>query len=394
MDSAPRIVFGVTVDYSIRLLGKIPESLAKDGWDVHVVSAPGSELDALDKAGCVTCHRLPMEREPRTVRDFRSLIGWIITLNAIRPDVVSIGTPKASLLGLTAAWLLRIPARVYFLRGLRLETTKGSQRLVLSFFERLTAACSTHIVSVSPSLRDEYLASKLTRPSKVLVLGHGSSKGVDLERFRPSRPNEARGLGELAAKIGLQPGIPVIGLVGRQHVDKGIRFFAEALRHPTMVDMNYQVLVIGEDETNGLLSNSLQESGRHSVVLEKASSLERYYRLMTLFCLPTQREGFPNVVLESLASGVPAITTDATGARDSLADGINGFRVNRKDTAALAAAMRQVLSNRALREVLGSNCRPWVERRFSESFVVSLHKDFYKRIFPVQARRNLGLWTV
>jgi glycosyltransferase involved in cell wall biosynthesis len=378
MTSFPRIVFGVTVDYSIKLLGKIPEELAKDGWDVHVVSAPGIELDALEKAGSVTYHRLPMEREPRISKDFRSLLRWIKTLRAIDPDVVSIGTPKASLLGLAAAWLLRVPARVYFLRGLRLETSIGLERFALRISEKLAAGFATHIVSVSPSLREVYLDNNLTNPDKITVLGHGSSKGVNLKRFRPARPEDAGEIQSLGAEVGLRAGVPVVGLVGRQNVDKGLSFFTDALRHPAMAGVKYQVLVIGGDEASGLLSRLLQESQSYSVFIDNVSDVERYFHLMTVLCLPTQREGLPNVVLEALASGTPVITTDATGARDSIENGVTGIQVARDDAEALAKALKEVLTNASLRDKLSSNSRPWVQNRFSEKLVIPLHKAFYE----------------
>lgn len=157
MASFPRIVFGVTVDYSIKLLGKIPGELAKDGWDLHVVSAPGFGLDALEKAGSVNCHRLPMEREARIAKDFHSLLRRIKTLRAINPDVVSIGTPKARLLGLAAPWLRLISARVYSLRGLRLETSIGLGRFALRISEKLAAGFATHMISGRPSLPEVYV---------------------------------------------------------------------------------------------------------------------------------------------------------------------------------------------------------------------------------------------
>ncbi len=380
MASAPRIVFAVTVDDSIKLLGKIPSELAKDGWDVHVVSAPGSGLDALEKEGLVTCHRLPMERNPHALRDFSSLLRWIKTLKGINPNVVSFGTPKASLLGLAAAWLLRVPARVYLLRGLRLESAGGLERCILSYFEKLTSACATHIVSVSHSLRTVYLANNLADPSKVLVLGHGSSKGVELKRFRPARPDETMGLKALAARIGLQTEVPVIGLVGRQHIDKGIRLFADALVLLGMQNVTYQVLVVGEDESGGLLTELLRDVASHSVVIDKTSEIELFYRLMTVLCLPTQREGMPNVVLEALASGTPVITTDATGATDSIEDGLTGIRVSRGSSEELSLALFRGLTDPGLQHRLSSHSRPWVKERFSDSKVLRFHKEFYERV--------------
>jgi len=65
----------------------------------------------------------------------------------------------------------------------------------------------------------------------------------------------------------------------------------------------------------------------------------------------------PNVVLEAAAMGVPAITTDATGAIDSVEDGVTGLIVPVDDSAALAAAIDRLLGNAPLRTRLGAAAR-------------------------------------
>lgn len=380
VEREPRILFAVTADYSLQLLGRIPRALAKAGWDVHVASAPGAELRTLERNGLFTCHRLPMRRNPSVIYDSFSFFRWIVTLIRVNPDVVSIGTPKASLLGLVASWVLRVPARVYVLRGLRLESSRGFERVLLGIFERITAACATHIVSVSPSLRDAYVALKLARPEKVLVLGRGSSKGVNLQRFRPARAHEAGQLETLANELGLDAAVPVIGLVGRHHVDKGLEVFFEAMTKLRLRTRDFQVLVVGVDESNGLLQELVYSSGAKCTVLDERSDLPTLYRLMTVVCLPTQREGLPNVVLEALASGIPVVTTDATGAIDSVEDGVNGVLVAQGSSKDLAAALYEFVTNPALRESMALYCRPWVAHNFSEARVVKSQQHFYENL--------------
>ena len=172
--TVPRIVFSVTADYSINLLGEIPRSFAGKGWDVHLVSSPGPEWDREKETGYATCHSIPMVRNPSILRDLWALLLWIRLIRRIRPTVVSIGTPKAALMGLFASWVLRVPHRVYMLRGLRLETTTGVSRAILGALERIAAGCATEVIAVSASLKVAYLQEKLSDERKVVVLGGGS----------------------------------------------------------------------------------------------------------------------------------------------------------------------------------------------------------------------------
>jgi hypothetical protein len=157
----PRILLAVTSSRSLILMRGLPARLAADGWDVHVVSASGPEQADLVGLSGVTIHTVDMARNASPLSDLVALGRWIRLLARIRPDVVSVGTPKAGLLGGVAAFLTRVPRRVYVLRGLRLETVTGPARLVLAFLERVSAGSSHVVLAVGHSLAREAIALRL-----------------------------------------------------------------------------------------------------------------------------------------------------------------------------------------------------------------------------------------
>ncbi|BDZ39229.1 glycosyltransferase family 4 protein [Microbacterium suwonense] len=368
------IVLAVTVDLSLGLIDGFAHYLVESGWDVRVVSGPGAYADRLRDSG-IQLHEIKMSREPDPVRDLRSLLAWIRILREIRPDVIVAGTPKAGLLGTIAAWITRVPDRVYIVRGLRLETSTGVLRQVLTVLEKLTFALSTRALSVGPSLRDEILRLKLTRPSKVWVLGKGSSNGVDIMRFVP-RPVPDETSDSLRESLGLDPALPTIGFVGRLNRDKGLDTLREALHLIAAGPIRLQLLLVGGQD-GGVLSDQEHVGGNVRIVRTgQVLDTSAYYPLLDVFCLPTRREGFPNVVLEAAASGVPTITTDATGAVDSVVDGVTGLIVKTDDPSALAEAILQLLSDDELRARMGENARRWVVDDFDQATVWNRTIDF------------------
>ena len=264
----------------------LPAYLRDHGWDVHVVSSPGTRLDRLREEPGITVHALPMARPPRPIADLRSLWRWIGLLRRVRPAVVSVGTPKAALLRSVAAWLTRVPVRVSLLRGLRLETAQGMQRRILTVMERLTSGAATDVVAVSPSLRDRAIGLGLVRPGKVVVLGHGSSNGVDLAAI------DAAADGALAEPVQLVAGVPVIGFVGRLAVDKGLDTLAAARELLVARGIDHQLLVVGgiDEESDPATIARLVESGRRAVQVGQVPRAWPYFRLMDVLCLPTLRE--------------------------------------------------------------------------------------------------------
>ncbi|MGV2982236.1 glycosyltransferase family 4 protein [Microbacterium sp. AGC85] len=362
-----RIVLAVTANVSLILMRGLPSFLVSRGWEVHVVTSPGTELDSLRDVAGVTAHAVPMRREPSPVQDFRALVTWTSELRAIRPDVIWAGTPKAALLATIAGWILRVPERIYVVRGLRLETAGGALRRILVGLEKLTFALSTRAVVVSPSLRSELVRLGLANPTKLVVLGQGSSNGVDTQRFRP-RASDDETVRTLQHQIGLAHGIPVVGFVGRLTADKGFTLLKAAIERLVEQRIDFQLLVIGGAEGQSSVDTDPLDESRVFFTGHVADT-SPYYALIDVLCLPTRREGFPNVVLEAGASGVPTVTTNATGAIDSVIDGLTGRVVNKDSDSELASALADLISDPELRREYGNRSREWVVQHFRQALV-------------------------
>ena len=378
MSSRPIIVFGVTADQSLGLLRGFPGYMAKNGWDVHVVSSPGQNLNALTSEPGVKTHSLRMSRNPSPLLDLRSLMNWVMLLRRIRPDVVSIGTPKAGLLGGLAGWITRVPTRIYMLRGLRLETIEGPQRKVLYLMERLTMASAHHVLSVSPSLTNRAVELGLVRKNKISVLGSGSSNGVKITRFMKSNFSAIQ-IQELKLKLALIPGVPVIGFVGRLTVDKGLAVLSAARVELVEAGTDFQLLLVGGTDApkSGSDLDFAFADGRPIVRTGHVVDTSIYYQLMDVLCLPTLREGFPNVVLEAAAAGIPTITTDATGSIDSVVDGKTGRVVSKGNSSALAGALRGLLDDGILRTQMGLSALDYVQAHFAQETVWKNLSEYY-----------------
>lgn len=380
-DRHRRIVIGVTSDQSIRLITGFPGYLADRGWDVHVVSSPGPLLDEMSTVPGVRTHALPMAREPSPLQDLKSLIAWVRLLRQIRPGVMTVGTPKAGLVAGLAGWLVRVPSRVYHLRGLRLESVKGGRRLVFLILERVAVATAHRVLVVSPSLRDRAVELGVVRRAKTSVLGDGSSNGVDVDAFSAGAfdPLDVAAIEE---QLRVPAGVPVIGFVGRLTEDKGLRVLGGAVEMLLGAKVDHQLLVVGgvEDDAavRAMSASSIRAGGRPLIVTGHVRNPEIYYQLMTVLCLPTYREGFPNVVLEAAAASVPAVTTTATGAVDSVVDGVSGVIATVGSSRALADGLLQLLSDPTESRRMGERARARVVKSFSRSRVWDLTEKFFE----------------
>jgi glycosyltransferase involved in cell wall biosynthesis len=387
----PKILLGVTVDMSLGLMRGFPEYLVSQGWEVHVVSSPGPGLNRLALLDGVSAHPLTMSREPSLLRDLRALIAWIVLLRRVRPDLISVGTPKAGLLGSVAGRLAGTRHRVYMLRGLRLETATGFGRRILAAIERLSISSADRVVSVSPSLRARAIGLGLVRDEKIVVLGSGSSNGVNLQTFDRGAFSEIQ-RASLSSRLGLIPGLPVVGFVGRLTRDKGLNVLAEARMILAREGVDYQLLVVGgvEDTSGSAAFDGGPGKGRPAVVTGHVSDPEIYYQVMDILCLPTLREGFPNVVLEAAAASVPTVTTTATGAIDSVIDGETGLISQSGSARSLADQLAVMIEDGARREAMGHRAAEFVAKEFSQQRVWSLTEGFYRDIIAGSGSTTKG----
>jgi glycosyltransferase involved in cell wall biosynthesis len=375
VETAPGLVRRAEARATVVHLTSVPISLAyvvghlrsqvEAGYRVHVISSPGPDLEKFCSESGAAAHPVEIPRQIDPFGDLRALRHIIAKMRGIRPDIVHAHTPKAGLLGMTAASLLRTPVRIYHCHGLRYETTRGTKRLLLKGAERVTCGLASKVLTVSPSLQAFMLEEGLCPPAKLGMPLRGSIGGVDAEvRFRP--PSAAD---RAAARRAL--GIPVearvVGFVGRIVREKGVVELFEAWQRlrQRMSDLHW--LVVGPFEEGDPVPPSVASAMRSDprVHLSGLSwDTPRLFSAMDVVALPSYREGFPVVVLEAAAMALPVVASRATGCADAVVHGVTGVLVGTRDAAGLERALGRYLEDPELRRSHGEAGRARVVRQY------------------------------
>ena len=375
--SSPHIVVGITNPQTCLVLGGRLRTLREAGFRVTLVSSPGELLTRTAALEGVESIAIPMRREIAPIADFVSLVRLWRLLYRLKPEMTEFSTPKAGLLGSIAAMLCGVPARVYFLRGLKLETCTGVKRRILLVAERLAAACSHVVLCNSDSLRNQALALGVGSESKLRLLGSGSSNGVDVERFHP-------GPGVLRRRLGLPPDAPVVGFVGRLTRDKGLPELIEAFDTILAAKPDAHLLLVGWfDTAEDALGDDLRSRIKKHPRIHLTGFVDDtapYYQVMDVMVLPTWREGFPNVVLEAAATGIPVVTTLATGSRDAVVPEVTGLLIPPGYPVAISEAVIQLLRNPELRCRMGKAARAWVLDHYVNGRVLARTVRYYQSL--------------
>jgi glycosyltransferase involved in cell wall biosynthesis len=371
------IVIGIThAQTCLNLTGRL-RALREAGFRVTLVSSPGELLDRTAAREGVEAIGLPMRRDIAPLADLVSLARLWWLLLRLKPDVVEFSTPKAGLLGSIASLLAGVPVRVYMLRGLKLETATGVKRRLLLAAEHVAAACAQVVLCNSQSMRSEALALGVAPANKLQMLGDGSSNGVNVERFSPGADN-------LRACLGIPQKAPVVGFVGRLTRDKGIPELIEAFDTILKREPEARLLLVGwfDAAEDALAPEVRARIARHPRIhcTGFVADAAPYYRAMDVMVLPTWREGFPNVVLEAAATGIPVVTTLSTGARDSVVPEVTGLLVPPGYPEAISEAVLNLLREPARLKKMGQAARAWVCGHYANQLVLGLAVSFYKHL--------------
>ncbi len=365
----------VTVSKSISLMKGQIEYLRNKGLDVHVVSSRGEELE--NYSSNIT-HVLNMEREVSLINDIKSLINMILLFLKEKPYIVNAGTPKAGLIGTLAGFITRRPVRIYTVRGLRLETVSGLKYRILYLMEKIAMFCATDILAISESLKNKIIFLNLEKEENIKVLGHGSSNGIMLDNFRQEF-NEIPD--EISRKI---EGCFVLGFVGRIVKDKGIKEVIESFKIIKNKGYNVKLLVVGKVEKDNTISKEdfdFLNNDADVVLVGQVTNTVNYYNHMDVLVFPTYREGFGNVSIEAQAVKVPVITTNVTGAVDTVEDKLTGYIVAKGDYKGIAKRVEMLIKNPELKERLGNVARKKVEEKFNSIDIWEHLHSFYEEKF-------------
>ena len=376
------LMYVVTSQISTVLLKGQLNFLREAGFEVSVVSSPGLSLDSAAEDESVQTYAVPMVREVGGFSDLVSLCRLWRLMRRHKPTITNVSTPKAGLLGGIASCLSWVPCRIYTLRGLRCETTKGVRRWGLILSERIACRCAHLVICVSESLRQRAVALEIVDPRRTVVLASGSSNGVDPDRFAPT-PERLRQTGDLRNDLGIPAEAPVIGFVGRFTRDKGVCELIEAYLHLRHQRPRLHLLLVGDFEDGDPVPSNVRKVIQcdsqivHTGIVRDTAP---YYHVMDILALPTYREGFPNAALEAHAAGKPVVAARATGVVDAVIDGVSGVLMPVGDSEALAKGLELLLKDKELAADMGSAGRERVRREFRQELIWEALTQEYARL--------------
>lgn len=351
-----KVLFLVNHDvviYNFRL--EVVERLLRDGHQVVISSPYGERIEDLKKLGC-EYHEITLSRHgTNPIQELKLISDYKALLKQVRPDIVLSYTIKPNIYGGMACKALGIPY-VANITGLGTAVENGGimQKITVMLYKLAFGKVQRVFMQNQENL-DFFREQRIAVDKLALLPG----SGVNLERFSVlDYPSQDKGVEFV--------------FISRIMKEKGIEQYLAAAKYikNKYPDTVFHICGFCEEAYEERLKE-LTEQGiinYHGMVRHIRTVLERTHCTVHPSYYP---EGISNVLLESSASGRPIITTDRSGCREVVEDGVTGLRVPVQDEKALIEAIEKFLTlSWEDKRAMGLAARARVEREFDRNIVV------------------------
>lgn len=376
-----KLIRVTTSDISLFLLLKGQLKFLNNYYEVVGLSSDTGLLHQVEKREGIRVIELAMRREISIMRDLLCLWHMYRIFKKEKPFIVHSNTPKGSLLSMMAALVARVPHRIYTVTGLRYQGAGGVGRFVLMTMERLTCLCANKVIPEGEGVKRTLIADGITR-KPLKVIHNGNINGIDTHFFSPEGRQTQRG--ETRRRLGIEADEFAFVFIGRIVKDKGMDELAEAMNRLLKINKKCKLILVGwfEREQGSITEeheNFFRNNDSVSYVGYK-KDVRPYLAAADALVFPSYREGFPRVVLEAGALGLPSIVTDINGCNEIIVEGENGVIIPPRDKNSLYEAMLHFIDNPDKTTTMAANARRMIQEKYEHQDVVEALLKMYNEL--------------
>ena len=330
-------------------------------WAHIVVGGGGVYCEELRRRKLPFTSLEEMRRDIGLVQDLASVRALRRVIASLKPDIVSLHSSKAGVVGRLAAF--RLQTRVLFTAH-GWSFTEGVPRrsaTVYRYIEKLMSNLCDRIITVSEFDRQLAVRKRVCKESQITTIRNGMP---DISR----KTHEMR-----------DDGLVELLMVARLDQQKDHETLLRAL-YDLRCEFEWHLTLVGDGPLRKTLEAMVERLGIADSVsfVGMRNDVSDWMSRADVFILTSNYEGFPRSILEAMRSTLPVVASDVGGVSESVVDGQTGFLIQRKDSSSLRSRLRQLIEDADLRSNLGQQGR----RSFETSFT-----------FEKMARETIRVYT-
>jgi glycosyltransferase involved in cell wall biosynthesis len=363
-----KLVICTTVPDTILYILKGQPKYLNQYFEIFIITSKSDKNKIISNNEGIIVYEVAFKRNINLVFDLFALIQMIFLLKQIKPRIIHSYTPKAGLISMLSSWLVMVPIRIHTFTGLIFPNKKGIKKRILILMDRLICLCSTKIIPEGLGVKKDLISYNISKKD-LDIIGNGNISGVDTSFFTDKEIKFEDAINMLNIDYAFLANKFVYSFIGRLNVDKGLNELFEAFNS---LPQNTCLLIAGElDKEGNSISLDLYrklKNNKRIICLGFVEDIRLVLKLTNVLVLPSHREGFPNVLLQSLSMGVPAIATNINGCNEIIIHNHNGWLVEPKNYKDLSKKMIFTENiNKDYFDKIKLNARESIIQRFEQS---------------------------
>ncbi len=300
-----------------------------------------------------------------------AFLKLLYVIHRIKPDIIHSFLPLITFLGASSGAVMRVPLIVTSRRALG---THQERYPVLRLFDLMANRLSHYVTVNSRAVWKDMVQREKINPSKLVLIYNGLEASAFEEATK--RKNELR------KKLDIQHFTRIVLVVANLIHYKGHEDLLEAANIVANHNPNVLFWLVGEDRG---IQHQLERKARDLGIYDKIRFMGQRHDIPELFAIsnllvhPSHEEGFSNVILESMAAGLPVVATNVGGNSESVINGKTGWLVPPRCPEALAAKILDLLNDSEKSKSWGEAGRNRVKNLFSITKMVENHITLYEK---------------
>lgn len=211
------------------------------------------------------------------------------------------------------------------------------------------------------------------------------SNGIDLSRFTKGPASE-----EIYKKYAIPKNVPIILYVGRIDPEKSLDILVNSFKKLIKEASKAHLVMVGDGTAREKLEKMIKrkklDSQTHFIGRVIGDDLSQIYRTGTVFVITSKTETQSIVLMEAMASGLPAIAVNAGAVTELVKDGENGFIFEPDDTAGIASGINAIISNKELREKMSKNALKMIAKH-DINYTLSRFEKIYNNVLRSRSKQ-------
>lgn len=372
-----KIVQLAAIDYTlVKLLRPLNEFLIEKDYDVHTIASLDDYNEDLVKMN-LTSHTVDIDRKISPLKNIKSIINIVKILRNVKPKILHVHTPVASVLGRLAGKIAGVPTIIYTAHGFYFHENMSKIKFKFYYLiEKFMARFFTDYIFIQSSEDYQYaLTHNFKKENKLVHI----SNGIDLdEKFNYSLMKNIN----LRGKLGFAKEDFIVTFVGRLVEEKGILDLIEASQ---LLNKKITVIFMGElpsKERDNSISKIITEYSEKENIkfLGSIDNINEYLYVSDVFCLPSYREGMPRSIIEAMAMKNAVVATNIRGSREEIIDQENGYLINIKAPQEIAEKINFLFKNPDILESMKENAYDRAHKLYNEKHVLEKQLRIFESV--------------